>query len=822
MTQINRIVLQGFKSFNKKISIPLLAGFNVICGPNGVGKSNVLDAIIFVLGRTSAKSLRADRLHELIFHGSNGKNPAEYASVTIYLDNMKKTFPYNEEEVSVSRKVNRRGVSIYKINGKTTTREKVLELFSAARIYPDGHNIVLQGDITQIIEMNPVERRTIIDEISGIAEYDEKKEKAMKDLAAVDSKLKEAEIVITERFDIYKRLEEESKAALRYRELQQKLLVLKASLANKKLVEYEKFIKNFDEEVAKKEKENEELQKEIDKIERDLEERERGIRELAGRLLDISKKVEEEREISFLRTKIMINKDKIDSNKREIERIESLILRLESIEKRGEPRVVQEILRQKFPGVHGTVSNIIKVSSKYQIAMDVAAGPHINDIIVDSDETAKNIIDFLKREKIGRATFIPLNKIKSREFEIDKKLLDQEGVIGIASKLIDYDKKFSAAIEFVFGNTLVVKDLDIARKIGIGKARMVTPEGDLTERTGVMIGGFLKPRERMKDDVSEYLETRKRLEEEIERFGREVEQMENKLKSYGVSEETKQLIDMQKLKIDTEEELEKMRNSRKIAYEKRLAVQTELNKLKIQKAKYEADLENVKIEIKQYGEIKEFLDQAIRTLEQKIRQAEIELGSLGPVNFKAIEQFEKFKTEFDEYKKRYEKILEEKKAVLDMIQQIESKRKEVFFKTMNELSVKFNEIFGKMTGGNASLNLENPEDLESGLLIQASPAGKLLLNIDSMSGGEKTLTALAFLFSVQEYRPAPFYILDEVDAALDKENSKKVADLIKTLSKAAQFIVITHNDTTIKFGDRVYGVTMEAGESKILGLELPK
>jgi chromosome segregation protein len=108
------------------------------------------------------------------------------------------------------------------------------------------------------------------------------------------------------------------------------------------------------------------------------------------------------------------------------------------------------------------------------------------------------------------------------------------------------------------------------------------------------------------------------------------------------------------------------------------------------------------------------------------------------------------------------------------------------------------------------------------LIVQANPGGKMLLNLDSMSGGEKTLTALAFLFAVQEYRPAPFYILDEIDAALDKENSKKIADLVKSLSKEAQFVVITHNDTTLKYGDRIYGVTMESGESKIIGLELPK
>ena len=135
------------------------------------------------------------------------------------------------------------------------------------------------------------------------------------------------------------------------------------------------------------------------------------------------------------------------------------------------------------------------------------------------------------------------------------------------------------------------------------------------------------------------------------------------------------------------------------------------------------------------------------------------------------------------YKKRYEKILEEKKAVLEMIEKIELMRKEGFYKALKEIAVKFGEMFNKMTGGIGALSLEDENNLESGLLIQATPAGKRLLNIDSMSGGEKTLTALAFLFAVQEYRPAPFYILDEIDAALDKPNTKKVVELIKKYIK---------------------------------------
>jgi len=807
---------------------------NFIANGIFVHNSNVLDAIAFVLGRTSAKSLRADKLHELIFHGGTGKQAAEIASVTLYLDNSSKIFPYNEEEISVTRKVNRKGVSIYKISGKTTTREKVVDLLALVRIYADGHNIVLQGDITEVIEMNPEERRSIIDEISGIADYNDKKEKASRDLDAVDAKLKEAEIVITERYDLYKRLEEERNAALRYQQLQKQLLVMKASLAKRKLTNFEENLKTWDEEIKKKEVENEKLQKEIEAVEAELERREKSIQELAGKLAEIGKQIEVEKEISYLRTKIMINKDKIDSNRKEISRLNEMMQRLAALEARGLdvgelPRAVKFVLELKQKGVLGTIRNIIRVPEKYEIAVEIAAGGHLNDVVVDADAMATEMIEYLKREKIGRVTFLPLNKIKPRRIE-DKDLLKMKkmnGVLGIVSDTMKFEEKFRPAVDFVFGNTLLVENLEAVRQIGVGRERMVTLDGDLVERSGAMTGGYLiriQPHLQQKmtrSETEEYGKLKEKLEAEIQTLEKEMNEMENKLKEYAKSAETKQLIDMQKLRIDTESELDNLRAKRKGAYERRLVIQTDLNRLNIQKAKVGAELENVRIEVAQYGEV-EFLNQGIKTLEVGITNAVNELAKIGAVNFKAIEQYESFATEFEEYKKRYEKILEEKKAVLEMIEQIELKRKEVFYKALQEVAVKFGKMFNKMTGGQGALSLEDPNNLESGLMIQATPAGKRLLNIDSMSGGEKSLTALAFLFAVQEYRPAPFYILDEIDAALDKENSLKVALLIKDLSKDAQFVVITHNEMTIKQGDRVYGCTMENGESKIIGLELPK
>ncbi len=829
-TMINRITMQGFKSFNRRISIPFLKGFNVICGPNGSGKSNVVDGICFVLGRTSAKSLRADRLHELIFHGGDGKKPAPIASVSLFLDNTNKVFPFEEPEISVTRKVNRKGVSIYKLNGKTVTREKILEALSGARIKSDGHNIILQGDVTQIIEMNPIERRYIIDEISGIAEYNDKKNRASRDLEAVDLKLKEAEIIITERYDIYKRLEDERNAALKYQQLQKDLLILKASIAHKKFEKFEFSSNEIDMQMDNLKNQGEGIDKKVLEIETELEQQDKILRGMADNLMKASKMVRIEKEVSGIRTEILIARDKINSNQREIERLDSLIEKLESIESHKAeasgaiPRAVKTILGLKIKGVEGIVADLIRTPERYQIAIEVAAGNHMQDLVVEDDNVAKYCIDYLKREKIGRATFLPLNKIKERD--VDRKVLGSQGVIGLASELISFDHKFDPAIQFVLGGTVVIQDLNVAQMIGIGKARMVTLTGDLIEKSGAMIGGYYIRRHPQmiessaKDEVEAYRKAKHDLEAEIMKFSEDVTRLEHELSKYSKSDDAKEMIDFEKIKVDSQRKLEDLRDQRRRLYDRKLKTQSELNGLAIQRAKMEGEFENIKIELEEYGKIK-YLEQDLAAMEKQLKDVAAELQKIGAVNFKSIEQYDKFKGEFDEYKKKYEKILEEKKAVLDMIGKIEEKRKEVFYKCLNELSVNFKEVFNRMVKGTASLELEDPNDLESGLKVMVVPEGKLLMNIDSLSGGEKTLTALAFLFAIQQCKPAPFYILDEVDAALDKANSQKVALLIKALSEKEQFIMITHNDQTIKYADRVYGVTMEQGESRILGLEMP-
>ena len=221
--------MHGFKSFAKRTELLFGPQFNCILGPNGSGKSNVLDALCFVLGKTSAKSLRAEKASNLIYNGGKKKQPSKQAEVSIYFDNTSGIFPTEDKEIKVSRIVKARGNSVYKINDETRTRQQVVELLSLAKINPDGYNIILQGDIHGFVGMSSVEKRRVIEEVAGISVYEERKNKALKELEKVEGKVKEAEIVLTEKKVYLKGLESDKNTASKYKDAKEELSKAKAT-----------------------------------------------------------------------------------------------------------------------------------------------------------------------------------------------------------------------------------------------------------------------------------------------------------------------------------------------------------------------------------------------------------------------------------------------------------------------------------------------------------------------------------------------------------------------------------------------------------------
>ena len=229
MTIITKLSATGFKSFARKTDLLFGNNFNCVIGPNGSGKSNIMDALCFVLGKSSAKGLRAEKSANLIYNGGKRGTPSKKAEVHIFFDNSKNEFPFNTPEIKVSRVLNQKGMSKYLVNDKVMTRQQVVDLLRKVGIDPDGHNIVLQGDIVHFMEMKPLDRRQLIEDIAGISVFEEKKNKALNELEKVENKLSEANVLLVEREASLRELKKERDQAKKYVDLKNRMQDSKAT-----------------------------------------------------------------------------------------------------------------------------------------------------------------------------------------------------------------------------------------------------------------------------------------------------------------------------------------------------------------------------------------------------------------------------------------------------------------------------------------------------------------------------------------------------------------------------------------------------------------
>lgn len=1155
--------MKGFKSFANRTEVPFGEKFNCILGPNGSGKSNVLDSLVFVLGKSGAKGLRAEKTANLIYNGGKTKQPAKEGEVVIYFDNSDKVFGEGFAELQIRRVVKDSGASDYFMNGKKVTRQEVVEMLEKARINPDGHNIILQGDIIHLIEMTGIERRQMIEEISGIGVYEDKKEKALRELQRVDEKLGETQIILTEREAYLRELKSERDEAMKFKKLQDDLRRNKKTVVSirlgkrrrdeenyagiitrnreevtalqgqiedlrKEIEGYKKEIDEINREIERRgEKEQVALHKEVEALRVDLgvkqarietlkgelakvrerkdnllkaneelfgkikyieeesrefeksrQEHEKNLAQVDARIAEFKKKhsVEDagrvDKEIAEVDAKaerlgeqlaklradqqdLLREKDRIDIR---IEQADEKIAKVVEAEK-GQRQQLDELKRRqdafkqatkelqaalsedaslasqlstarskvatlteeltkaraqssglregtaagaaiakimdqksKLRGIIGTVAELGSVKKEHQLALEIAAGGRITSIVVEDDKTAAECIDFLRQGQHGVATFLPLNKLRAPDTDPALRKLKAAGVIGLATDLIEYDAKYDLVFRFVFGNTLVVDSLESARRIGVGKVRMVTLTGDLVETSGAMQGGF-RERSRVAGFQQKELGDRiAKLEVElgdneaivarVEAKRRENEQVIDRLRTHKADLEA-QIITLEKtLHIDSKDldmnkdEKQRLQQESKDVERKLddLIAQVsqanrELANLKIQKQKlrdqitalrspevlaqltgFEEKQRSVKDQIaeligkirandaqirsvfgpeaeriqgilkQQDKEIADFTREQerlasdiahiqevlkekeaqerkflaqfrelfakrskaadeisarekqidakavkVRELEAKntnagmelarvraeiaglmeedaqyqgaepfegkkeedclveIRQFERMLADIGAVNMRALEIYESVEREYSELVAKKERLALERQDVLVMINEIDSKKKDIFMKSFDILNENFKRIFLSLSAkGEAYLEIEDEKDIFSGgVAIKVRLSGKKFMDIRSLSGGEKTMTALSFLFAVQEHQPASFYILDEVDAALDKHNSEKLAKLIRAYCKNAQYIVISHNDSVISEADTLFGVSMnEHGISKVTSLKI--
>jgi chromosome segregation protein len=943
MTRITKLRMQGFKSFARLTELIFPEGFSTFLGANGAGKTNISDSICFVLGKSSSKEMRAERASHLIYNGGKKGTPSKQAIVEIFFDNSKNEFPIKEKEVKISRILKQTGQSIYKINDEVRTRQQVLDLLNTSNIDPEGHNIILQGDIERFTKMKSTERRQIIEEIAGISVYEDKKEKSRRELEKVQMKLNEAEIILTERETNLRELKKDRDQALKYKELEEKIKNSKATFIDLQIKDKQKKKQEIESKIKKEQENIEDINKiigtiqqeinkhkiEINNINQEVEEKgekeQLSLRRNIEEIKTTAAKYEErlntcnneiikiESRKKQLKSEVTDTTEKINSlknNKKKLqeeikniskeipkinENLKILKQNLSNLIKQKEKNqtineitgdiAIKEILSIKDKEIHGTISQLGTAPQKYALALEVVAGSRLKSVIVDNERIAEKCIKNLKQRKLGVVTFLPLNKIKSKFISEDlKKTLKTPGVEGLALDLVKFDPKYKNAFSYVFGNTIVIDNIETARKIGIGNVRMVTLEGDLIEQTGSITGGFRRrlftfgfkdtpslnvENEMKKLDLEinklenkKYLDERRSIElnseiknidiqlnsmlipesdksgkiilqqqKEKELFQKEINELTDKLKKIKQELKNSELKEKKyhsnfKNLINKRHKLTEVvqQKENKIVKEQShiKIIENNLNNHSINKAKIIAEIEAL------FKEFEQFKDGKIRrglTLEQlklEIFDSERELNKIGNVNLRALEVYETIEKEYKNLLEKASKLKEEKEEVLNMISEIESKKKGAFIKVYKEISNNFQKVFSELsTKGSAHLELEDPENpFNAGIIIKVKIIGNKYLDIHSLSGGEKSLTALAFIFAIQEYKPASFYLLDEVDAALDKRNSETLSKLIRKYSKLAQYIVISHNDAIITEADQIYGVSMQDNISKIVSLKI--
>ncbi|MGC8817743.1 MAG: AAA family ATPase, partial [Candidatus Hadarchaeum sp.] len=262
MPYISKIELRGFKSFgNNKVTIPLSKGLTAIVGPNGMGKSNIIDALCFVLGWMSAKTMRAERFSDLLFNGGNGSRPASFAEVSLHFDNSDGGLQINSKEVVITRQLHRDGKCTYRINKRRATREEIIDLLAPKMTCPGGYNFVLQGEVNRFFNMDPIERRKIIDDLAGVAEYDEKKQKSLNELQKVEANLNNVGAVLAEISGQMENLRGQMETAIYYKQLKREHEQIQGTLLLIKKKKCDEKIEQLNVKISRLEGELEELKK---------------------------------------------------------------------------------------------------------------------------------------------------------------------------------------------------------------------------------------------------------------------------------------------------------------------------------------------------------------------------------------------------------------------------------------------------------------------------------------------------------------------------------------------------------------------------------
>ena len=722
--QLKHIKLSGFKSFVDPTKISFPTNMVGVVGPNGCGKSNVIDAIRWVLGELSAKNLRGESMVDVIFNGSEKRKASGQCSIELLFDNSSAKIggeyaSYNE--VSIKRVMTRDAQSDYFINNAKCRRKDVQDIFLGTGLGPSSYAIIEQGMVSKLVSAKPDELRTHIEEAAGVSKYRERRRETESRIKRTKENLSRVKDIRDEIGRLIKRLENQAKAAEKYKKLNDEKSQIELDTA----ILFSLEAKNN----------RDDLQKKLDSLNRDLK----------------IKNAESE-----------TIQSQIDQFRTENE---SVLTEYESAQKNFYS-IGAEIAKRE-----ANLQNINKTENETRFKLE---------------KTKEN-----------------LEKAKETEKNFDE-LSPSEQAIHILNEIIATLKKYSIQNDSILDKANKLKVL-LAEILNIASAQSKT----LTEE-------YQSRQEDLSKEIFEAEKLKSSIEEEMQTYVEESSQAESVL------------ISLRQKQSKFNEDLRSLENNKSIVELDSRSISEKITNIRLDLKTYEINLENSNKKIKAAGidiekiDFTKYEDLSISELEDKLADIEAKIIRLGAINLAAPEEIEEESKRKEELDKQYDDLIEALDKLNGAIKKIDNETKTIFKDSFDAVNIKLKEVFPKLFGGGlAELNLTDDDPLHAGVILMARPPGKKNSSISQLSGGEKALTALALVFAIFDLNPAPFCLLDEVDAPLDDLNTMRFINMVEEMSKTVQFIFITHNKVSMERSDYLMGVTMqEAGVSRMVSVDV--
>ena len=811
--RLNSIKLSGFKSFVDPTSVTFPSSMSCIVGPNGCGKSNVIDAVRWVLGESSAKNLRSDSMTDVVFNGSSSRKPVSKASVELFFDNKDGRIGgefSSYSEISVRRSLELDGQSNYYLNGTSCRKKDITDVFLGTGLGPRSYAIIEQGMISQLVSAKPEEMRGYIEEVAGISRYLERKKETESRIKRTKENLSRLEDLREEISRLLFKLQRQAKAAEKYHELrkdethaQLMLLGSKWRDVSSVLLSKEKEVKDqelkveeinsekntSDSEIIKLRAKQIELQTALDKVQQ----------EFYSFGADISRTEQEislkKDRVNEINDKISINQIQIDTRTKEIEKLtenkSSAQLEISSIENElkslkennDEPNKAEaekiegswllfitetkDILTNIFSSI-GLIKS--KLSNKESIEDDLQQIESLHSELkrLESEPTrlTKLTQDFLVNASEGaKQQRINLIEKTDKYAELQAKL----------ASLVSEDSHINTKLQ-----DLNNENINLEKE----SKELIEPINEIQQKLDNLLSNRLKVEESL-------LDSRKAIEDcnaSIHRIEREK-------------------IEKEQAAITLRELLENLRLERQ-------ASKIEQNNIEKQVDELQGDLEKIKKDLQD--------DKSVESYSTDLENIELKISRLGAINLAAMEEYDQESKRKDLLDEQHNELMEAletlERAITKIDKETRTTFKDTFDKLNNSLSQSFPKLFG---GGHAELVMLGDDLLTCGIGISARPPGKKNASVSQLSGGEKALTAIATVFAFFELNPAPFCLLDEVDAPLDDLNTMRFIDLVDEMSQRVQFVYITHNKISMEKSKHLMGVTMqEPGVSRMVAVDV--